>query len=348
MVKKVVLLALLVCASAPAAQASSVRVTGGELRYVATPGETNLVDVTLSGGLLRVTDPGATIRAHHGCTRVGPHYAACRAAGVTSLFVDAGDGNDSVALDRVALPLMAQGGDGNDRLVGGGGADSLDGGAGDDTLQGGGGADHLQGGDGNDALDGGSGDDVLNGGVGDDQLTGQDGDDILDGGDGADTLDGGPGADTLLGGNENDQLTGGQGSDQLFGGAGADFLLASDGEFDLIDCGDGQDITTSDSFDARDQSCEILPLSPLTRAGAPGSVHFSSHGKIARPRGAPPYILVRIPAGGTITVRAHFALRARRRIVASFDRTIQTNRWETIRGVRIPRSARSVTVNSAI
>ena len=347
MVKRVILVALLVGASAQAAQASSVRVSGGELRYTASPGETNLVDVTQGAGRLDVTDPGATIAAHRGCTRGGPHFATCRAAGVSSVFVDAGDGDDSVALDGVLLPLTAQGGDGNDRLVGGGGADSLDGGAGDDTLTGQAGNDMLTGGDGNDTLDGGAGDDVLTAGAGDDTLTGDDGNDVLDGGLGFDTLDGGAGNDTLLGGGDADRITGGPGSDQFLGGPGDDIIFAADGQLDTIDCGDGTDRGVFDPFDQADMSCELLPLFPETRAI--GGVHVHGGGRIARPRGARPYVLVRLPAGGTITIRAHFSLRARNhRTVSSFIRTIQTNRWETIRGVRIPRSARSVTVNSQI
>ena len=347
MVKRVSLVVLLVCASTAAAHASTVRVAGGELRYVAGPGETNVVDVTHGGGRLNITDAGATIAAHRGCKRAGPHTATCRAAGVSSVFADAGDGDDSVALDGVLLPLTARGGDGNDRLAGGSGADSLDGGAGDDTLSGQGGNDVLTGGDGNDTIDGGAGDDVLSGGAGGDTLTGDDGNDVLDGGLGFDTLDGGAGNDTLLGGGDPDQLTGGPGTDQFVGGPGDDTIFAADGELDTIDCGDGTDRGVFDPFDQADLSCELLPLLPQVRAI--GGVHVHGGGRIARPRGARAYVLVRLPAGGTITIRAHFSLRARNhRTVGSFNRTIQTNRWETIRGVRIPRSARSVTVNSQI
>jgi|tagenome__1003787_1003787.scaffolds.fasta_scaffold20950038_2 hypothetical protein len=339
------LIALLLCAGA--AHASTVRVSAGELRYVAAPGETNLVDVTAGGGLLRITDPGATIRARRGCARMGPHYATCHSAGVNSLFIDVRDGDDSVALEGVLLPAAELGGDGNDRLVGAAGADSLSGGAGDDTLQGADAADRLDGGDGNDALDGGAGDDVLTGGVGDDRLAGDDGDDILDGGDGADTLDGGAGADTLLGGNGIDALTGGPGADQLVAGTGDDFLFAADGELDVLDCGDGQDHAVFDPFDAADASCELLPLVLSVRSI--GGVSVRGRGRIARPRGARPYILVRLPARGTITLRARFSLRTpHHRTVGSFVRTIQTNRWETIRGVRIPRAARVVNVNSTV
>ena len=341
------LVALLLIASA--AQASSVRVAGGALRYTASPGEANLVDVTQGGRLFHVTDPGATLSVRRGCTRVGPHYATCRVAGVSSLFIDVGDGDDSVALEGVLLPATEQGRDGNDRLVGGGGADILAGGAGDDTLQGGGGNDRLDGGDGNNSLDGGAGGDVLTAGAGNDQLTGDDGNDVLDGGDGADRLDGGPGADALLGGPGDDVITGGPGSDQFVAGPGDDVLLAADGELDVLDCGDGQDRAAYDAFDAADLSCELLPLLPIVTSRGIGGVTVRTGGRIARPRGARPYVLVRLPARGTIVVNAHFALRARNKhTVASFDRSIQTNRWETIRGVRIPRSARSVAVNSTI
>jgi Ca2+-binding RTX toxin-like protein len=75
-----------------------------------------------------------------------------------------------------------------------------DGGSGDDTLLGGDGDDVLAGGDGADVLFAGSGDNVVFGGAGDDVLRGEEGDDVLDGGDGDDILLGGAGDDVLLNG----------------------------------------------------------------------------------------------------------------------------------------------------
>ncbi len=75
-----------------------------------------------------------------------------------------------------------------------------DGGTGDDVLLGGDGDDVLVGGDGSDVLFAGSGDNVALGGAGDDVLRGEEGDDVLDGGSGDDILIGGPGDDILLNG----------------------------------------------------------------------------------------------------------------------------------------------------
>lgn len=75
-----------------------------------------------------------------------------------------------------------------------------DGGSGDDALLGGAGDDILFGGDGADVLFAGSGDNVVFGGAGDDVLRGEEGDDVLDGGDGDDVLIGGSGDDVLLNG----------------------------------------------------------------------------------------------------------------------------------------------------
>ncbi|HVK18731.1 MAG TPA: calcium-binding protein [Fimbriiglobus sp.] len=75
-----------------------------------------------------------------------------------------------------------------------------DGGAGDDVLLGGAGDDVLLGGDGADVLFAGSGDNVAFGGAGDDVLRGEEGDDVLDGGAGDDVLLGGAGDDVLLNG----------------------------------------------------------------------------------------------------------------------------------------------------
>lgn len=71
-----------------------------------------------------------------------------------------GAGKDRIACG--ALPCGANGGSGNDVLVGGPAADFLSGGGGADTLRGQAGADHLCGGTGRDRIFGGSGRDVMN------------------------------------------------------------------------------------------------------------------------------------------------------------------------------------------
>lgn len=75
-----------------------------------------------------------------------------------------------------------------------------DGGAGDDVLLGGDGDDVLSGGDGADVIFAGSGNNVASGGAGDDVLRGEEGDDVLDGGAGDDILIGNAGVDVLLNG----------------------------------------------------------------------------------------------------------------------------------------------------
>ncbi len=71
------------------------------------------------------------------------------------LIVNALGGDDVVdasGLSATAIRLTANGGDGNDVLIGGAGNDTLLGGAGDDVLIGGLGQDVLDGGPGNNIL----------------------------------------------------------------------------------------------------------------------------------------------------------------------------------------------------
>ena len=174
----------------------------------------------------------------------------------------------------------ADGGAGNDTLMGEMGADVLLGGDGNDVLRGenrpagwvstyydnfvwnrsaqsamtslSGGDDYLDGGAGNDLLVGDGGNDILLGGTGDDQLYGESdftqtiaGDDWLDGGEGNDLLFGGAGEDMLSGGEGDDLLVGDfsgdpGADDMLDGGAGADELQGGGGD-DILYGGSGMD-----------------------------------------------------------------------------------------------------------
>ena len=104
---------------------------------------------------------------------------------VTSISIDAGGGNDRIALAKgdgtCAVPRDATvaGGNGNDVIVGGAGDDSLAGGNGNDSLFGGGGNDYLNGGS--------------------DKLT--------DAPDGADFISGGPGDDSVVYSSRQDNLS---------------------------------------------------------------------------------------------------------------------------------------------
>lgn len=126
------------------------------------------------------------------------------------------DGTDNLAIAFGTTIENAEGGAGNDRLIGNMVANRLVGNGGDDTL------------------------------------TGDAGDDYLDAGSGDDTLDGGPDSDQLYGNDGNDQVAGGGGDDTLYGGSGSDRLLGGDGDdlliFDfldsMVDGGAGNDIGT--------------------------------------------------------------------------------------------------------
>jgi Ca2+-binding RTX toxin-like protein len=112
-----------------------------------------------------------------------------------------GAGNDTLVVDsNVKADITADGGAGNDVMVGGGGDDCLSGGKGNDVIFGRGGNDRLDGGKGNDYLSGGNGNDHLSGGKGNDSLHGGRGNDELHGGKGHDHLDGGKGHDHNHGG----------------------------------------------------------------------------------------------------------------------------------------------------
>lgn len=134
----------------------------------------------------------------------------------------------------------ADGGAGDDRLLGNAAGNTLRGAAGDDVLTGRGGADRLIGGAGDDTAFGGKGDDALLGADGDDALFGGGGADVLNGGDGADRLEGGAGNDRLVGGDADDPF-GPAGLDTLEGGGGDDVLIAGRNEDDVLFGGAGAD-----------------------------------------------------------------------------------------------------------
>lgn len=111
-----------------------------------------------------------------------------------------------------------------------------------ENAEGGSGDDILIGNEADNVLTGHRGDDVIFGGAGEDTLFGQKGDDTLYGGDDRDHLYGAKGDDTLYGGDGNDMLKGADGSDYLYGEDGDDTLISSnDGLSDYFEGGDGTD-----------------------------------------------------------------------------------------------------------
>ena len=102
-----------------------------------------------------------------------PNELVCDAPSISGFEVNAGGGDDRVAVAKnVAISVTMRGGTGDDFLLGGAGPDKLLGGTGDDWLVGWRGADALYGGPGRDTLIGGPGSDLLRGGPGEDLLRG--------------------------------------------------------------------------------------------------------------------------------------------------------------------------------
>lgn len=142
-----------------------------------------------------------------------------------------------------------------------------DGGAGDDVIMGSQGNDTIIGGFGADQLSGLNGNDQLFGGDDSDPANGPDEGNLLDGGAGNDSLFGGTTQDTLQGGTSADQLFGGDGADRLTGGLGADVLSGGAGYdvavYDTAVRVDLTDIThnTGEAFGDTYSSIDQLTLS---------------------------------------------------------------------------------------
>jgi hypothetical protein len=196
--------------------------------------------------------------------------------GATALRLRLGGGADTVSgdpgfPDPVLIPLLVEGGPGNDGISGLAGPDVMNGGADNDTINGGPGLDTLDGGPGSDLMNGGDGRDVVTyaarsesvrvtlgpGGADDgsasdgaagardaigsdvEEVVGGSGDDVLTAGPAAITLRGAGGSDNLLGGPLGDLLDGGPGADSINPAAGADDVLAGAG-IDNVETRDGE------------------------------------------------------------------------------------------------------------
>ncbi len=212
------------------AAASTVSVEGGVLRVVAAPGETN--DVFVSDRVppgssapteYAVKDTAAGTTPGPGC---GPDPTlppqgspvVCSAAGVGSVDIHLGDGDDGAGYSFAGLPISIYGEGGSDRIAMFSTAGTL-----------------SEGGDGNDDLQGG---DDVRGGPGDDQVTGSR---LLDGGEGNDVL----------------RKTNAKAAGRLAGGPGDDSLESGDGYPDQLQCGAGRDlIANADDSDKNDGTCE--------------------------------------------------------------------------------------------
>ncbi len=192
-------------------------------------------------------------------------------ASVKRISIDAGNGNDQIALIKsdgtraVSVNATVNGGAGNDSIRGGDGNDSIVGGFGNDTLGGERGNDVLNGGvetlgansDGADKINGGPGNDSVlysfrtddltidiadtkksnDGGKSESDNVAADVENVFSG-DGNDKIQGNSSANLLCGGGGNDSLMGGAGIDKLIGSRGDDLLLGEDAR-NLYSAADG-------------------------------------------------------------------------------------------------------------
>lgn len=272
-----VLLALLAPA---AAQATTVRVdvrtvegdredeVVATLRVTAAPGEANRVVVReAADGSVTVEDRGSRrpVAAGRDCARTARSRVRCTAGlPLDGIAVRLGDRDDRLdAPGRFGLAIEVRGGTGEDRITATRTPLVAQGDEGRDTLLGGRAGDTLRGGPGDDRLAGGGGDDTLAGDAGADRVRGDTGDDTLDGdgGDGRtdrDLLDGGRGRDTITYEGRPTavrvDLARGRGGrrgtedrlhriEDALGGDGDDVLLGDDGPNDLRGF-DGDDVVS--------------------------------------------------------------------------------------------------------
>src|SRR5436190_1793767 len=225
------------CAPASAATVSS---NGPVVSVRDETGTANDLAITVAGSTVTVVDTRAAPNPGAGCSRSAPDRVTCTVAGLASLSVDAGAGDDTVTVTGT-VPATIADGPGDDRMTGGGGDDVFAMGTGADVVAGGAGSDTADysarthavsakpdgvADDGETGENDNVGTDVENlaGGAADDHLTGSDGPNALSGNGGSDTLDGADGNDVLDGSAGNDSLTGGSGDDSLNGSDGADRL----------------------------------------------------------------------------------------------------------------------------
>ena len=155
----------------------------GHSTFRAAPGEANDVTVgRLPSGEMRFSDAAAPVEASGRCRQLGPSEAACPADYDGAVYLE--DGDDRV---RSGAASSAEGGAGDDVLIGSTGIEWLEGGPGNDTMDARAGHDSLEGGDGSDTMDGGPGDDRMAGDA-DFARTAMPHRDVLRGGEGHDVV----------------------------------------------------------------------------------------------------------------------------------------------------------------
>jgi hypothetical protein len=148
------MLAIAVALVAPAAaSAGTLSISGRTIVYADAGGTQDSVAGYRAGDFLRVTKYGeADIQQDAGCDKIDDDTVQCPLGAADGIEFNLGAGNDvaSVSAD-IGLPVVFNGGSGNDGLFGGGGRDTFIGGLGDDNVVSRDGqAEFLDCGDGND------------------------------------------------------------------------------------------------------------------------------------------------------------------------------------------------------
>jgi hypothetical protein len=140
MLRRALLLALALTLAAPAAaHATGVfELSGQTVIYNAADGDVDQIAVFETPTTIRLTRfGGAGLGPGQNCAFVSgdSDTVDCPKAGVKSIVLNLGDGDDIASVSPVlALPVIFNGGPGNDGLFGGGGLDVFDGGPGDDNI----------------------------------------------------------------------------------------------------------------------------------------------------------------------------------------------------------------------
>ena len=249
-----------VTAQLGAGTAATLRVTGGQVWFGATPvacgaattANTSRIDV------IGVPSSSETLVVDQATGTFAPGTEIESGASEIEIAVNLGDASDSVELvgtagdDSIAVGQngVALNADGDADIMfsplpsrieihGLGGVDTLSGRGGQGT--GGLFAGQV-------VLFGGDAADTLRGSLGADELHGGASSDLLEGREGVDLLFGDAGGDTLAGGDQDDELTGGAGADSFAGSSGNDVFFAVDGESDVqLSGGPGTDTAHYDA-----------------------------------------------------------------------------------------------------
>lgn len=202
--------------------------------YIATSNTGEVIDVADKGVNNAVGGTGND-------TLIGDANNNWLVGGQGSDTFDAGAGDDVLIIDADDIQTNIHAGEGIDvvQIVGNRGVtlnlaeaevEIAQGGRGDDVLIGGGRSSvYMRGGDGDDTLIGGAASDALSGENGDDFIAGAAGNDVLRGHRGRDHIEGGLGDDLIDGGADDDRLFGDAGNDVIKGGSGDDYIDGGDG-----------------------------------------------------------------------------------------------------------------------